>query len=197
MSIIEFIILAIALSFEAMIVMYSCVSNTSIPLSKGLAESFIIAMLNALLLLFGLWVGNILRFTPQSLGDSTTRDLLTDTDNMVCLALMIFVALRMVFRLGKKNYQIQPYDISRYSITLLLGVAVGINSLIIGLALGFRIDASDNFLRAFFPMVVVNMFMTYFGIMLGRQHKELRRRRYAYIAALLILAFALKGALWS
>ena len=196
MSIIEFIILAIALSFEALIIMHGCASKSNIRLTKGLAESAIIALEGAALLIIGMWIGNLLRFTPDSLGESATRDLLTDTDNLVCLALMIFVALRLMFRTGSKKHKAPNYDISRFGTAVLLGIAVGINSLLVGLGLGFRIDAGDNIWRAAIPLFVITTIFALLGVMLGRQQKELRSRRYALIAALFILAFALKGAIW-
>ncbi len=196
MSIIEFIILAIALSFEALIVMHGCASKTSISLTKGLAESVTIALESVVLMLVGLYIGNLLRFTPESLGESTTRDLLTDSDNLVCLALMIFVALRLMFRTGSKKHKAPSYDISRFGTAALLGIAVGINSLLVGLGLGFRIDAGDNIWRAAIPLFVINTLFALLGVMLGRQQKELRSRRYTLVAALFILAFALKGAIW-
>ena len=196
MSIIEFIILAIALSLETLIVMHGCASKTNIRLTQGLAESAIIAIENVILLLVGMWLGNLLRFTPDSLGQSSTRDLLTDSDNLVCLALMIFVALRLMFRTGSKKHKTPNYDISRFGTAVLLGIAVGINSLLVGLGLGFRIDAGDNIWRAAVPLFVIMTLFALLGVMLGRQQKELRSRRYALIAALFILAFALKGAIW-
>lgn len=196
MSIIEFIILAIALSFEALIVMHGCASKTSISLTKGLAESVTIALESVVLMLVGLYIGNLLRFTPDSLGESTTRDLLTDSDNLVCLALMIFVALRLMFRTGSKKHKAPNYDISRFGTAALLGIAVGINSLLVGLGLGFRIDAGDNIWRVSIPLFVITTIFALLGVMLGRQQKELRSRRYALVAALFILAFALKGAIW-
>ena len=196
MSIIEFIILAIALSFEALIIMHGCASKSNIRLTKGLAESAIIALEGAALLIIGMWIGNLLRFTPESLGESATRDLLTDSDNLVCLALMIFVALRLMFRTGSKKHKAPNYDISRFGTAVLLDIAVGINSLLVGLGLGFRIDAGDNIWRAAIPLFVITTIFALLGVMLGRQQKELRSRRYALIAALFILAFALKGAIW-
>ena len=196
MSIIEFIILAIALSFEALIIMHGCASKSNIRLTKGLAESAIIALEGAALLIIGMRIGNLLRFTPESLSESATRDLLTDTDNLVCLALMIFVALRLMFRTGSKKHKAPNYDISRFGTAVLLGIAVGINSLLVGLGLGFRIDAGDNIWRAAIPLFVITTIFALLGVMLGRQQKELRSRRYALIAALFILAFALKGAIW-
>ena len=198
MSIIEFIILAIALSFEALIVMHGCASKTPIQLTKGLAESFTMALVSIVLLIAGIWIGNLLRFTPDSVNpDATsTNSLLNDTDNLVYLGLMILVALRLLFRSGKKSRQVQPYDISRFGTALLLGVAVGINTLFVGLALGFRIPLADNLWRAAIPMVVIMTLFALLGLMLGRQRKELRARRYTLFAVLFLLAFALKGAFW-
>lgn len=196
MSIIEFIILAIALSFEALIVMHGCAKQTPIKLTKGLAESSIIAIDNCLLCLVGIWIGNLLRFTPDNLSDSSTRDLLTDTDNLVYLGLLILVALRLLFRSGKKGRTVQPYDISKFSTSLLLGVAIGINTLIVGLALGFRITLGDNLWRALIPLFIIMTLFAFLGVMLGRQQRELRARRYTLFAVLFLLAFALKGAFW-
>ena len=197
MSIIEFIILSIALSFEAMIVMHGCALKNPVKLTKGLAEAFCIAAVNALLLIAGIWLGNLLRFTPDTLDPSasSTNSLLTDTDNLVYLGLMILVAVRLLFRSGKKSRQMQPYDIGRFSTAILLGIAVGINTLIIGLALGFRIPLGENIWRATIPMLIMTLFAL-LGLMLGRQQKELRARRYTLFAVLFLLAFALKGAFW-
>lgn len=198
MSIIEFIILSIALSFEAMIVMHGCALKIPVKLTKGLAEAFCIAAVNALLLIAGIWLGNLLRFTPDTLDPtaSSTNSLFSDTDNLVYLGLMILVAVRLLFRSGKKSRQVQPYDISRFSTTLLLGVAIGINTLIVGLALGFRIPLGENIWRATIPLLIIMTLFALLGLMLGRQQKELRARRYTLFAVLFLLAFALKGAFW-
>lgn len=198
MSILEFIILALALSFEALIVMHGCALQTPVKLTKGLAESFSVALVNALLLLVGIWLGNLLRFTPANLDPdaASTYRLWSDTDNLVYLGLMILVAVRLLFRSGKKSRQVQPYDISRFPTSLLLGVAIGINTLLVGLALGFRIPMADNIWRAAIPLVVLMTLFALLGTMLGRQQKELRARRYTLFAVLFLLAFALKGAFW-
>lgn len=198
MSIIEFIILAIALSFEAMIVMHGCALKNPIKLTKGLGEAFCIALVNVLMLLAGIWLGNLLRFTPDTIDPNagSTNSLLTDTDNLVYLGLMILVAVRLLFRSGKKSRQVQPYDISRTTTALLLGVAVGINTLFVGLALGFRIPLCGNIWRAAIPLLVIMTLFALMGLMLGRQQRELRARRYTLFAVLFLLAFALKGAFW-
>lgn len=197
MSVVEFIIIAFALSFEALIVMHGCALQSPLKLTKGLAEAFVMAVENALLLLAGMALGNFLRFTPDGMAESGTRELLSNTDNLVYLGLLLLVALRLLFRSGKKRRQVQPYDISKFSTAMLLGIAVGINSLLVGLALGFRMPLGENLWRAAVPLVAVMTLLGLLGTMLGRQQREVRAARYTLIAALLILVFALKGAFWS
>lgn len=197
MSLIEFIILAIALSFEALVVIHGCALKNKIPLTKGLAESAMVALVNALLLAAGIWIGSMLKFTPASVDPegSQTGSLLADTDGLVYLGLMLLVAVRLLFRSGKKGRQVQPYDISRYGTALLLGVAIGINTLIVGIGVGFR-PVMSNLWVAAVPLFVVMTLFAFLGVMLGRKGKEIRARRYTLFAVLFLLAFALKGAFW-
>ena len=197
MSLIEFIILAIALSFEALVVMHGCALKNKIPLTKGMAESVLVALVNAVLLIVGIWIGSKLKFTPSGIDPETssTGSLLADTDGLVYLGLLILVAVRLLFRSGRKSRQVQPYDISRYSTALLLGVALGINTLIVGLAVGFR-PVMSNLWAAAVPLFVIMTLMAFLGVMLGRSGKEIRARRYTLFAVLFLLAFALKGAFW-
>lgn len=195
MSLIEFIILAIALSFEALVVMHGCALKNKITLTKGLAESAIVAFVNAMLLAAGIWIGSMLKFTPAGVDPegSQTGSLLADTDGLVYLGLLLLVAIRLLFRSGKKSRQVQPYDISRYGTAILLGVAIGINTLIVGIAIGFR-PVMSNLWTASVPIFVIMTLFAFFGVMLGRKGKEIRARRYTLFAVLFLLAFALKGA---
>ena len=198
MSVIEFIILSLALSVEALVIMHGCARNQTVSLTRGLTDSFVMAVINAVLLVVGMWVGNLLRFTPEGLSpdEIATEQLLTDADNLVYLGLLILVALRLLFRTGRKARQAQPYDINRMGTVAALGVAVGVNTLIVGLALGFRIFAANNILRAVIPLVLLMTLAAFFGLMMGRQQQEIRSRRYTLFAVLFLLAFALKSVLW-
>ena len=197
MSLIEFIILAIALSFEALVVMHGCALKNKITLTKGLAESAIVALVNAVLLAAGICIGSMLKFTPAGIDPdaSQTGSLLADTDGLVYLGLLLLVAVRLLFRSGKKSRQVQPYDISRYGTAILLGVAIGINTLIVGIGVGFR-PVMSNLWTASVPIFVIMTFFAFLGVMLGRKGKEIRARRYTLFAVLFLLAFALKGAFW-
>ena len=184
MSVIEFIILAIALSFEPLLTLQACASRRKI------------ALINVALLVLGWWLGSLLHYGDYAGQGGNVEQLLSDTDAMVYLGLMILVAVRMMLRGGKRRRETAAYDISHFGTAALLGVALGTGTLLVGLAMGFHAPLADNVWRAVIPLLVVMTLMSLYGIMLGRQDKEAHPRRHMLIAALLVLAFALKGALW-
>ena len=196
MSVIEFIILAIALSFEPLLTLQACASWRKIALTKGLAESAVIALINVALLVLGWWLGSLLHYGDYAGQGGNVEQLLSDTDAMVYLGLMILVAVRMMLRGGKRRRETAAYDIGHFGTAVLLGVALGTGTLLVGLAMGFHAPLADNVWRAVIPLLVVMTLMSLYGIMLGRQDKEAHPRQHMLIAALLVLAFALKGALW-
>lgn len=186
MSVIEYIILSIALSIPTLITLRGCALKHHIRLTKGMAFSLLIGVEHALLLLLGIWVGNMLQFG------------LPEYDNLIYLGLMVVVALRMFFpAFRKKEKELPSYDISRLGTVLLLGVATGTNILFVGLGLGFRVLFANDLWRGGIPMLVVVFLLCYLGIMMGRRKKEMRERRWQLIAVLFLLIFAIKGAFFS
>lgn len=183
MSVIEYIILSIALTIPTMVVMRACALKNRIRLTKGMAFSFLIALEHTLLLLLGIFLGNMLRFD------------LPEFDNLIYLGFMVAVALRMFFpAFRKKSKKHTYYDISRLSTVLLLGVATGTNTLFVGLGLGFRVLIERDLWRAAIPMMVVMFLLCYLSIMMGRQKKTMNERKWQLIAVLFLLIFAIKGA---
>jgi len=186
MSVIEYLILAVALAVPVMVQLAASASRVRIRLTRGLAVSLLIALVHSLLLLAGIYVGNLLRFGYP------------DYDNLIYLGLMVAVALRMFFPAFRKQSKEQPAaDISQWLTVLLFGIASGTNTLFVGLGLGFRVDFHTDLWRAAIPLVVVLFLMCYLAIMLGRTGKPLRARRWQLIAVLFLLVFAVKGAFFS
>lgn len=182
MSVLEYIILAFALSIPTMVVLRDCAMKNPIRLTRGLGVSLIIALEHALLLLCGMWISNMLRFD------------IPDYDNLFFLGLMVAVALRMFFpAFRKKEKRTVSYDISRWSTVSLLGVATGVNALFVGLGFGFRVAVGDALWRVSIPMVLIIFLLCYLGIMMGRRKKQMRERRWQLIAVLFLLVFAIKG----
>lgn len=183
MSVIEYIILAFALTLPTMITVRSCAQGMPIRLTRGLLLSLLWSVEHALLLVLGMYVGEMLRFG------------MPEYDKLVYLGLMVVVAIRMFFAAFRKQDKTQPsYDISQWGTSLLLGVATGTNVLFVGLGLGFLVDVSTDMWRAAIPLAVIIFLLSYLAIMLGRRKKEMRERRWLLIAVLFLLIFAFKGA---
>lgn len=183
MSVIEYIILSLALAIPTLVTLRGCALRHHVRLSWGLAASLLLAVEHTLLILLGVWVGNMLRFD------------IPDYDNLIYLGLILVVAIRMFFPAFRKGDKSLPaYDIGRLGTVLLLGVATGTNALFVGLGLGFRVSLAADLWRLAIPMLAAVFFLSYWGIMLGRRKKEVRQRRWQLIAVLFLLIFAIKGA---
>lgn len=198
MSIIEYIILALVLGIEAMIVMHGSAKRNKVALTRGLSESLVLGIVSAALLAVGMWAGGLLRFSPDNAGDETlsVNELWRDTDNLVYMGLMLLVAVRLLLKARKKSREVPPYDISKWSTLLMLSVVVGMNVLIVGLALGFRVSWMHDLWRGTVPVAVIFALMSFLGVMLGRQEVAIRAQRWTLIAALFVLVFAVKVVLW-
>ncbi len=199
MSVIEYVVLAIALSLEGFIVMHGAGRQTPIRLTKGLLECIMLSGVCCVMLAAGMWIGNHLRFSSVEAVDSTSAvdKLWYETDNLIYLGLMLVVAFKLFFKSFKKNRVVPAYDISRFSTTLLMSIAIGINIFIVGLALGFHVSFSIDFWRSVIPLFIVMFLFSYMGIMFGRRDVQIHPRRWTLFAVLFLLAFALKGAFWA
>ena len=183
MSVIEYVILSFALAIPLEVTLRGCALKNPIRLTRGLGVSLLLALEHTALMVIGIYIGNLLRFD------------LPEYDNLVYLGLLLVVALRMFFpAFRKKDKPLPPYDISNWGTVLLLGVATGVNTLFVGMGLGFRVDLATDLWKVAVPLLVVVFLLGYWGIMLGRRKKEIRQRRWQLVAVLFLLAFAIKGA---
>ena len=113
MSVIEFIILSFALSVPVMVTLRGCALQNPIRLTRGLGNSFLVSIIHVLLMVAGLYIGNLLRFG------------FPEYDNLVYLGFMVVVALRMFFpAFRKKEKPLPAYDISRWSVAVSLFVVM-------------------------------------------------------------------------
>ena len=186
MSVLEYIILSFALAFPVMATVRGCALKHHIRLTRGLAVSALLAAVHVALILIGIAIANLLRFD------------MPEYDNLVYLGLLIVVALRLFYAaFRKQDRELPAYDISRWGTVLLLGIATAVNTLLVGLGLGFRVSLHAELWRLSVPLFVVMFLLCYWGIMLGRRNKPMRERRWLLIAVLFLLIFAVKGAFFS
>lgn len=186
MSVLEYIILSFALTVPVMVTLRACAMKNPIRLTRGLGVSFLVAIVHVLLILAGIYIGNLLRFE------------LPEYDSLIYLGLLVVVALRMFFpAFRKKEKELPAYDISRWLTVLLLGIATGTNTFFVGLGLGFLVSFQTDVWRVAIPLLVVMFLFCYLAIMLGRTGKNIRARRWQLIGVLFLLVFAIKGAFFA
>ena len=178
----EYIILSFALALPVLLTLRDSADKVRLRLSRGLLVSLLLAAEQVLLILLGMYLGNLLRFD------------IPEYDTPVFLGLFIVVAIRMTitaFRKPKKA-DAPVFDISRWPTVLLMGIATGTNALFVGLGLGFRASLAQDLWAVAIPLLIAVILFSYLGIMLGRQHKTLRPRRWLLIAVLFLLVYAIK-----
>lgn len=181
MNIFEYIVLSILLGLEILIVVRSCAAKNKIQLSRGLGVSLLIATIVTGMSLIGLLAGDLLHYD------------LPQVDKLIHLGLLMVVVVRLVSKSMRKKREQASFNISRWGTTTLLGITVGTNAFIVGLAIGFNYSFSTEWMRLMIPMIVGGFFLNYLAIMLGRQNKGIKEKRWLLISALFLLGIALKG----
>lgn len=183
MSLFAYIIIAIALALNILIALRPCAERFPIRLTRGLVLSLLVAVVYAGFLWLGISLGNIIRY------DSPIEEgLYDDVNQLVFIGLIILVAVKIMFPVLRKKHQEVPiFDISRWGIVLLLAIATGVNAFLIGLAFGFVQSIEGQFWKATVPMMVTVFLLAYLAIMMGRQKKTLKERRWTLLSALMLL----------
>lgn len=186
MSVLEYCVLSLALTVPVLATVCEGARRSPVRLTRGLVVSFVIALEHVLFLLLGLYVGNLFS-TPDA----------KDYNGMVYLGIMILVGVWMLFPLfRRKGVEAPVYEIARWTPSVLLGVATGMKTFLVGLALGFIVLFKAELWKIAVPLVVLMFVGGYLGIMFGRREKSFHVRRWQLIAVLFLLVFALKGAFW-
>ncbi|MDY5969153.1 MAG: manganese efflux pump [Bacteroidales bacterium] len=174
MNFFSYILFGLSMGLIAMLTFRACTLHTKIQLSRGLAYSFLLASVQTLFLLFGIWFGSLWRFSTGNL------------DSYVFVGIMLLLAAKLSLNLfDKKNGT--AYDISRFSTLFLLSIALGINDLIGGMGIGFLAYVQQAWLIASLPLFLLVFLLSYLGIMLGRRNIEIKQRRWTLFAVLFVL----------
>lgn len=184
MTLFDFILLSLAMAIVMMMVVRDCAAQTSIKLTKALLMMGVIALFHALFAFGGVSVGRMLGLDLA-------------VDNMIFLGCLVFVALKLFFVDFRKNKEVVAYDIARLGTVMLLAIATGINTFLLGIGCGFLCleGVSDGIILV--PMFVCVWLFSMWGVMLGRQKVEIRQRRWLLFALIFIFVVALRGAFWA
>lgn len=175
MSILEYIVLAIAIGIASFVTMRDCASQSPIRLSKGLFVALCAAVVQTVMYELGMLVGNLIRFG------------LLEYDKLIFLGLMLVVAVRMLMKVFRKAENTPSYDISRLGTSVALSAALGINVMLVGVGIGFVVSAETELWRSAIPLMLALFLFCYWAIMLGRQKVDVRPRRWILLSVLMLL----------
>lgn len=190
MSIVSFIVIAIAFGISDMLLMRRCAAAAPVPLSSGLLISFTVAVVHAALFCLGILVGNMLRF---ELPDDPYA--FSQPNSFVLLGLTLIVIVKMMLPYMGRKMQPEAYDLNAGTFRVLLfTVATGINGFLLGIGVGFVALLAGHVHSALWPLLISTFLFSYLGIMYGRQQVKLRPRRWIAVTAVILLVTAIAAA---
>ncbi|MBQ9418232.1 MAG: hypothetical protein IJU19_06590 [Bacteroidales bacterium] len=190
MTIVFYLVLALAFSIADMLLLHRCTQSASIRLTRGLGVALLIASVQTSLFLLGQWTGNLLRF---ELPDNPNA--FTTANTLVFIGLDLFVVLRMLSPYLRKKAVLPEFNLDSNQAVAALGFASGINLLLLGLGCGFIRLVYIDFHAALWPLLILTMLASYWGIMLGRRSITLRPKRWMLFASLLLAGLAVAALL--
>ena len=187
MSIISFIIIAIALGISTMVLIKRCAEATPVRLSAGLLIATMVAMVHTVLFIVGMLAGNLLRF--ESADDPFAY---AEVNALVLMGMTVVVLLKLLFPYLRREPKLAVFPLNGgLGRTLLMTVASGINIFLLGMGVGFVALLSQDVHRAVWPLFTLTLLFSYLGIMYGRQKVEMRPRRWIIISCVLLLGVAI------
>ena len=181
-----FIVAAIAFGINNMLLFQRCSEAVRPRLSHGLAVALATTAIQTLLFIIGMYVGDLLHFEMPD-----THESLSQSNALVMLGLTVFVTLRQLMPYLRREPRLPLFDIGTWKPVGAMGVATGINLLLVGIGCGFVTPPTTSLHKALWPMLVALFIFAYWGVMLGRQKVSIRPRRWAIVAAILLLGVAI------
>ena len=186
MLIAAYIVLAIAFGISNMVLFYRCAEITPIRLSRGLFITFLVSVVQTVLFLLGMFLGDILRFELP-----TDAKAFSKTNSLIFLGLDLFVMLRMLMPYLKRESQLPIFNLGSNSACVAMAFATAINLLLVGLGAGFVASLAMDIHKALWPLIIILFLAGYWGLMLGRTKVNIRPRRWMIVASVLLLAVSI------
>lgn len=186
MLIAAYIVLAIAFGISNMVLFYRCAEITPIRLSRGLFITFLVSVVQTVLFLLGMFLGDILRFELP-----TDAEAFSKTNSLIFLGLDLFVMLRMLMPYLKRDSQLPIFNLGSNSACVAMAFATAIKLLLVGLGAGFVASLAMDIHKALWPLIIILFLAGYWGLMLGRTKVNIRPRRWMIVASVLLLAVSI------
>ena len=187
MSIVSYIVIALAMGIVNMLTCRRCGEATPVRLSEGLLVVLAQSAMHATIFYLGGLLGILL-----SVHSPSDPSMYSDTNAYIFLGMVLVVIIKMLFPYLRKEPQLPVFDLRLGSIWAFCGMVVltGVNVFLVGVGAGF-VELENPVHKMVWPLFGMSFLLGYLGVMFGRQKVQLRPRRWMVLACVLLLAVAI------
>ena len=185
MSIVSYIVIALAMGIVNMLLFHRCGEVTPVRLSTGLLIVLTVSAIHVILYYLGNMTGNLL-----SLHSPTDPHLYDDYNAYIFLGMSLVVIIKMLAPYLRKEPRPLLFNLSDTRSVLAMALATGINVLLVGIGTGF-VEQGHAVHKIVWPLLIASLLLGYLGLMFGRQKVQMRPRRWMVVASVLLLATAI------
>lgn len=185
MSIVSYIVIALALGIVNMLLFRRCGEATPVRLTAGLVIVLAVAVIHVILYYLGSRVGSLL-----SLHSPDDPFMYADVNAYIFLGLTLMVIIKMFAPYLRKEPRLPLFNLGDRRSVVAMAVATGINVLLVGIGTGFA-EQGHAVHKIVWPLLTASLLLGYLGLMFGRQKVQLRPRRWMVVACVLLLGTAI------
>lgn len=185
MSIVSYIVIAIAIGINLMLLFRRCGEASPVRLISGLLIVAATTVVHVFLYYLGGLAGNLLRL--ESAADPY---MYSDINAYIFLGIAIVVTIKLLAPYLRREPKLPVFSLTNGGTVLAMAVATGINTLLMGLGAGF-VEQGLAIHKIVWPLLIAGILLGYLGLMFGRQRVPLRPRRWAIASCILLLGVAI------
>lgn len=185
MSIVSYIVLALALGLVNMLLFRRCGEATPVRLSTGLLQVLMVSAIHTALLYLGSLVGSLL-----NLHSPDDPYMYADVNAYIFLGMSVVVIVKMLTPYLRKEPRLPLFNLDDSRAVLAMAAATGVNVFLVGIGTGF-VETGQAVHKLIWPLLTASILLGYLGLMFGRQKVQLRPRRWMVAACVLILGVAI------
>jgi len=185
MSIVSYIVIALAMGVVNMLLFRRCGEATPVRLSAGLLIVLAESALHAVVYYLGGLLGILL-----SMHSPSDPGMYADINAYIFLGMILVVIIKLLFPYLRKEPRLPVFNITDGRSVGVMIIATGINVFLVGIGVGF-VETENPVHKMLWPIFVASLLLGYLGLMFGRQKVQLRPRRWMILASVLLLGTAI------
>lgn len=175
MTILDALLLALALSIDSLVVATACALKNNISRTRGLLLAATFALFQGGFPLIGALIGN------------SFQHLIESVDHWIAFALLAIVGLKMIVDALRGDDGDRKLDISRYWVICALAVSTSIDAFAVGIGLGLE-NTTATVLKTVAVIAVVTFLAAMLGLTLGHRNAHIPERWAGILAGLVLIA---------